>query len=353
MANKRLSKVVDSVIISAQKALADAKLRLERDDSIRSQSNTLLRPTDILEGKVDAGKLWKYMTSRGGVVRPMTMDDLLEFERLATRLSKRYEKGIKLKDVIDLSLTADLTRARNEIKTGIPLVTKGGELRFTTNAGPKSDVTRHYVTVRLLNFEAAVVASATPQKIVKQVINGNCAVSCDCGRWRFWYAYMATKGGYNANPNHREGAYPKERNPNLHGLACKHILRVVTNISQSAILHQFVAKMIEAERNKVQTKLQRVAQAEMRKLAADMAKEGSRTRQIKTSTEKREQRKAQPSYQRQVAARKALADLKRDALKKPAAQKVVNPDGQIALMMTSFGWTREEAMKALAAAKSK
>ncbi|WP_313453358.1 hypothetical protein [Stutzerimonas nitrititolerans] len=343
----------DSLIISAQKALREAAERLQDADATRSQSTTLLRPTDILEGKVDAGKLWKYMTTRGGKIRPLTMDDLLEFERTANKLGKRYQKGIKPRDVIDLSLTADLQRARQEIRDSIPLTVKAGEMRFMTNAGPKSDVKRHYVTVKLLNFEAAVVASVSPQQIVKQVINGNCSVSCDCGRWRFWYAYMATKGGYNANPNHREGAYPKIRNPNLHGLACKHILRVMTSLTQSAAIRAYIVNMITNERDKVQTKLQRVAQSEMKDLAAKMAKEGSRTRQVKTTAEKRAQRQAQPSYQRQQAARRAQAELNKAAKLKPAANRVVREDAQVALMMTSFGWTREQAIAALGAAKGK
>ncbi len=222
-----------------------------------------------------------------------------------------------------------------------------------TNAGPKSDVQRHYVTVRMLNFEAAVVSAAAPQKIIKEVVTGPCAVSCDCGRWRFWYSYMATIGGYNANPNHRESAFPKIRNPNLHGLACKHILRVMTNLTQSASLKQYVMNQIVAERNKVQTKLQRVAKAEMRKLAGQMQGESSRSRQIKTTEEKRTQRQAQPSYARQQAARKAQADLKKAAAERPAAKKVVRENAQVALMMQSFGWTREQATAAIEAAKAK
>lgn len=346
-------KAVDDMIISAQKALAEAAKRFQQADATRSGSDTLLRPDDILEGQVDAGKLWKYMTSRGGAIRPLTMDDLLEFKRTADKLRKRYQKGIKPRDVIDLSLSADLQRARKEINTGIPITTKAGEIRFMTNAGPKSDVERHYVSVKLLNFEAAVVSAAAPSKIIKEVINGPCAVSCDCGRWRFWYSYMATIGGYNANPNHRESAFPKIRNPQLYGLACKHILRVMTNLTQSASLKQYVVNLIDAERNKVQTKLKRVAQAEMRKLAGDMGKEASRTRQIKTTQEKREQRKAQPSYQKQQAQRKANAALKAAAAQRPGAQKVVREDAQIALMMQSFGWTREQAAKAIEAAKTK
>lgn len=343
----------DQLIISAQKAMRDAADRLRNDDNTRSKSDTLLLPTDILEGKVDAGKLWKYMTSRGGKLRPMTMDDLLEFERTAAKLGKRFKGGVKLQDVIDLSLAVDLKRAREQIRESMPLAVKGGEMRFMTNASAQSKDTRHYVTVRLLNFEAAVLSSVAPQQIVKQVISGNCQISCDCGRWRFWYAYMATKGGYNANPQHRESAYPKVRNPNLYGLGCKHILRVVTSITKSAAVRMFIAKQIEQERNAVQTKLKRVAQAEMRDIAAKMKKEGSRTRQVKTTAEKRQQRQNQPSYQRQQAQRKALAEMKKLAEKKPIANKVVNVNAQVALMMHSFGWTKEQALAAINAAKTK
>lgn len=349
MAKSRMQRATDELIISAQKGLAEAAERFKEANAVRSSSETLLRPGDILDGKVDAGRLWKYMTTRGGVIRPLTMEDVLEFERKANQLGKRYEKGIKLQDVIDLSLRADLERARQEIHASVPQTTRGGELRFMTNAGPKSKVRRHYVTVRLLNFEAAVLASATPDKIVKQVVKGNCTVSCDCERWRFWYAYMATKGNYNANQNHRESAYPKIRNTELHGLACKHILRVVQTITRSAATQNYIARLIKSERDKVQTQLQRVTQAEMRKLQKEMEAESSRTRNIKTTKEKREQRQATPSYQKQQAARAAAKKAREDmlALAKEKAKKyepaAVNVEKLIANLMARAGMSREQA----------
>lgn len=349
MAKSRTQQAADDLIISAQKGLAEASARFKQANAVRSSSDTLLNPDDIMTGKVDAGRLWKYMTSRGGVVRPLTMEDVLEFERKANQLGKRYEKGIKLQDVIDLSLRADIDRAAKEIRSGVPQTSKGGVLRFVTNAGPKSKVKRHYVTVQVLNFEAAVVGSAAPEKIVKQVIKGNCAISCDCERWRFWYAYMSTKGGYNANPNHRESAYPKIRNTELHGLACKHIIRVVQSLTASSALHGYIARLIKMERDKVETRLRRVSQEEMRKIQQEMQRESSRTRNIKTTDEKRAQRQAQPSYQKQqqqrAAAKKARAAMLAEAKEraKKAEPATVNASKLIANMMARFKISQAEA----------
>jgi len=335
-------------IISAQKGLAEQRRAFEQDNEARSRSNTLLRPDDILSGEVDAGKLWKYMTSRHGEIRPMTMDDLLEFKRRVDALKTRFKKGIKAKDVVDLSLPADRERAKKEIRTAVPHTIAGGQMRFMTNAGPNSDRQRHYVTVRLLNFEAAVVSAKKPGEIVKEVINGPVAISCDCGRWRYWHAYQATAGGYNADPRHRESAFPKIRNPQLHGLACKHLIRVMVSLTQSTSVRGYIAKLIEGERNKVSTNLQRQTMKQMHELEEAMRKEGSRSRQIKTTQEKREQRQAQPSYQRQLEAQRAM---RAKAASKPAAQARVS-DAKFIQMMMQGGFSQAAAQAALAAAKA-
>lgn len=338
----------NSVLISAQKGLAEQRRAFEQDDEARSRSNTLLRPDDILSGEVDAGKLWKYMTSRHGELRPLTMDDLLEFKRRTDALKARYKKGIKAKDVIDLSLPDDRERAKKQIRTAVPHTVAGGQMRFMTNAGPNSDRQRHYVTVRLLNFEAAVVSAKKSNEIVKEVINGPLAISCDCGRWRYWHAFQATAGGYNANPKHRESAFPKIRNPQLHGLACKHLIRVCVSLAQSASVRNYVMRLIDDERNRVSTRMQRQSMKQMRELEESMRKEGSRTRQIKTSEEKRQQRQAQPSYQRQLEQQRAM---RASAAKKPAAQARVS-DTKFIQMLMQAGFSQAAAQAALTAAKA-
>lgn len=338
----------DPNAVSAQQGLAEQRRQFERDNAVRSQSGTLLNPDDILNGKADAGTLWRYITTRGGKARPLTMDDLLEFTRQRDRLQNKYKGGIKIKDVIDMSLAEDRERARTQIHQAMPHTLRGGELRFMTNAGPDSKKSRHYVTVKLRDFEAYVVSPKPASEIVGPLLKGTVAISCDCERWRFWYAYMATAGNYNADARHRESAFPKIRNPNLHGLACKHILRTVTALAQSAAMRNYVARMIESERNQVSTKQKRISLQQMHALAEQMKGERSRTRQLKTSDEKRKQRQAQPSYQRQLEAQRQ----QRANSAKKAAAKAPVPDAKFIQQLMSMGFSETQAQAALAATKT-
>jgi len=85
----------------------------------------------------------------------------------------------------------------------------------------------------------------------------------------------------------------------------------------------------------------------MKDFANALKKESSRQKAIKTTEEKRAQRQAQPSYQRQVEARKAM---KAAAAKKPIAQQRV-PDAKFLQMLMQAGFSQAAAQAALAAAK--
>ena len=123
------------------------------------------------------------------------------------------------------------------------MASKAGMLKFMTDTGPNSDRDRHYVMVELRNFEAAATSPQPSMVMAKEVLKGPVAVACSCGRWRYWYAYMATAGGYNANPEHKESAFPKIRNPKLRGIACKHILRTMQALKSSPSMAGFVARL--------------------------------------------------------------------------------------------------------------
>jgi hypothetical protein len=289
MNSKQKAALAHNIIQSAQKGLAEARETLRRDDAQRTaDQQKLLHPTEILNGTHDAGDVWRrLMTTRGGHIRPITVDDLKDFERLATQLGKKYQKGITAKGVIDNSLAADRDRAKAQIHTAIPIASKAGSIKFATNTGPDSDRERQYVMVQMVDFEKMVVQPDTPARIAAALTRGHVAVSCTCGRWRFWYAYMATIGGYNANPEHREAAFPKIRNPSLRGLACKHILRVMAVFSQTNTAKAYIARMVEREQTKVKAVLARERQQEMHEFAEQLHREDTRKHHIKTTDEKR------------------------------------------------------------------
>jgi hypothetical protein len=317
-------KPLDSVAVNAQKALADVKARFREADAVRDKAKTLLRPNDILDGKQDANRLAQYLTrNRDGSYRPITIEDVVRFDSQRSQLEKKHQKGITAKEIIDLSAAivphqhaSAVKKAREQIKTAIPIATSGGELKFATNTGPHSKRDRHYVTVKMLNFESAVAAAADPAKIAKKVTEGPVAIGCSCEDFRYTFSYLVTVAGANL-PSHRENAVPKIRNATLTGFGCKHIVKVASVLIQSPSVRNYVARLIEVERNKTQTKLKREAIAVQRELEQEMVKESHRQRTIKTTEEKRAQRAAQPAQQRKAAekAAKAAQAVKKDAVK--------------------------------------
>jgi hypothetical protein len=116
-----------------------------------------------------------------------------------------------------------------------------------TNAGPDSDVSRHHVMVEFTGYPEQVIAGEdTAQRAAWKLRKKGIRFNCDCMRHRYWYRYLASVGNYNAGP--REDGFPKIRNPNLVGVACKHVLRVMSEIDAGNAVQMFLARAIEKGR---------------------------------------------------------------------------------------------------------
>lgn len=271
----------------------------EQAESLKRAQN-LLSPDEVA-GDYDAGRL--LMTTLGGVIRPLSRDDLRTFQASASALGKRYRGGITAKTVIDHSLPIDRERSNRQIRVAVPTNHFGGDVHFVTNAGPDSDKTRHNVHVRFLDYEGAVASPSKASDAAKAVTAGKLRIQCDCDRWRFTFAYVATVGKYNAGrpqPN-----FPKIKNPTLDGVACKHLLRVMQQLS-SAQVRQFVEKMIATGRRAVEPKMQAVAKKDAEEMARQQLAQGHFKRaQVESSSERRERLAAQRAVKAEVERVKA------------------------------------------------
>ncbi len=327
-----------SFIIGSTRGIAEARRNFERDDAIRSDSGTLLKPDDIA-GEYDFSR--RLMTMLGGVPRTLTIDDLKQFSYIAKNAIGKFKKGISAKQIIDLSMSIDRERANKEIKTATPISLKGGQIRFMTNTGPNSDRQRHYVTVNLVNFEPIVASDIKVDKAGRELSKSPLQISCSCGRWRFWLAYLATRGNYNSG--HREDAFPKIRNPGLSGVACKHILRVMTLIHQSPFMKTYMANMVTKARLVVDQKRVDEKVADTRAAAEQLRKESSRQKRVITSDEKKAIRQAAQSRK---SAKEAIDEVEKIKPKRKAGttKKLTNisTDAMIEELM-SRGLTRELA----------
>ncbi|WP_428383742.1 hypothetical protein [Nevskia ramosa] len=234
-------------VVSIQRAASEAIARRKQQIASLAQAPNLLRPDEVA-GDYDAGR--GLLTTFGGNLRPLTRDDLMAFKKNVETIGKKYKGGITAKAIISRSLPIDRERANRQIRQAVPYKAKRGRLEFVTNAGPDSDQTRHFVAVELLSHPAAIGASASPKYLSKQVAEGPIKVSCDCGRWVYWYSFLATVGGYSSGAS--QPIFPKIKNPKLVGIACKHVLRVCQQLTTAPVV-RVVEKMIETDRKAAET----------------------------------------------------------------------------------------------------
>jgi hypothetical protein len=239
--------------------VAEAKALARQDAAARKRAPRILNPDD-LRGNVDdfdaADLLTTTLNTPDGKPRPLTADDLAAFRQNVRMLGKRFKGGINPRQVIDMSTAIDRKRAREEILVAVPgssVATKVGgqvnglEVRFLTSASRKYGATRHFVTVNFTDYPVAIASGAdeakgAAERMRKQAVR----FDCDCGRHRYWYRYVATIGNYHAG--RPENGYPKVRNPNLTGVACKHVLRVMAEIEGNSSVQSFLTRAIEKGR---------------------------------------------------------------------------------------------------------
>jgi len=249
--------------------LDEAKGRARTDSEQRvaagqKQNSVILTKTQVQSEAWDSHRV--LHTTLGGINQPITTEHLKSFRQNISSVGGKLQKGITARQVINMAIPrplanakneSDIDRSRNEINMAVPVtaraVNKGGlvaEIRFITNAGPDSDVTRHHVLIRFNNFGkvATKLMSATKsdtsiiKKAAIEVTKDKLAYDCDCGRHRYWFRYITTIGAFNAGRD--ELGYPKVRNPHLVGVACKHVLRVMANLESSVPTMKFIEKFL-------------------------------------------------------------------------------------------------------------
>lgn len=227
-------------------AKRELKERREFDQHRRDNAKNILRPEQV------QGKDWrsaKVLTTTLGVadgtMRRITKQDLIEFNKNIARLESRVEKGITANEVIRLSMPEDKKRSKEQINFAVPVSMKYGDVRFLTNAGPDSKVTRHSVHIVLADYDHGL-AKGTPLQAAKEIAKGNLLFDCDCDHHTFVFRYITTI--MKANAGRPEHGFPKLRNPQLEGIACKHVLRVMVELNSSIFIWKKLAKAIEADR---------------------------------------------------------------------------------------------------------
>lgn len=287
------------------------KADLERRDRDASR---ILGTDTIRDRDIDAAKL--LTTTLGGQRRAITLDDLRAFSSSANKLGKRFKGGITARGIIDHSLEVDRDRANREIRTAVVVKASAGMLHFVTNAGPDSDVTRHHVHVDFPAFKAYASAPLKPDVLARRMLDGPLRFECDCGRFTFWYRFLATKGGF--VHGRAETGFPRIRNPKLVGVSCKHGLRVMQALLKDANVKAQAAKMIAAaQRN--DTKAQTVTAAEAQAIARKQLAQSHHVKNIAETSAQVADRKAKSPAGKIKALQAATKEAQRKAALKAKA----------------------------------
>lgn len=220
----------------------------EHDLERRRGATTILTPTAV-QGSTSPARV--LFTTLGGVLRPITAQDLAAFRARIAAVGKDLRSGVTAQEAIALSRPIDIERARKEIQYAVPTVLRGGELQFVVDSGPNSKVTRHHARVEFVGWAAAIARPATPlQAATWLATEGSLKFECSCDAFTFWgFRYIATIGGFVLG--RRETGFPKIRSPQLAGCCCKHLIRTLTTLKSDMLVRRRIADGIDAERKRL------------------------------------------------------------------------------------------------------
>ncbi|RIW17904.1 phage tail protein [Vibrio harveyi] len=244
-----------------------------------------------------------------------TKDDLVKFDKARQRHKEKYNSktdGITYAFLVKNSRDIDIKRANNQVDDGTGITSasfygiKGNLALINVKASIGSKHQNHRVKVRLEQWDELI--DETPdndyQKATKLACAGRISIDCDCGRHQYWYRYLATMGKYAVAPPN-EFAFPKIKNPELSGVACKHVLKAATML-QSPAWQRILANQMKAQAKRTgygQTKTYFLNEEEKQQAAKNR----------KTKTDKGAADREFAKYQRsQKAMERALANQRKN-----------------------------------------
>ncbi|CDL83611.1 phage tail protein [Xenorhabdus szentirmaii] len=204
----------------------------------RRQAGRLLTPS-LLKNK-KAEEVMALGKKRDGTL--FTQDDLKTFEKNRQKIRAGFHAqmaGITYPQLIASCTPIDIKRANNTVDDGSGIKTAafiGMEQNtaiIRVTASDQSKDKHHRVKIRFEEWDTALESLSETEKnsarVIRRMCAGRVSFDCDCGRHTYWYRYIATAGNFAVSPP-KEYIYPKIRNPNLTGVACKHVIHAMTRM---------------------------------------------------------------------------------------------------------------------------
>ncbi|MBH05028.1 MAG: phage tail protein [Phycisphaeraceae bacterium] len=245
-----------------------------------------------------------------------TKEDLQRFDKNRQRHKEKYDSrtaGITHAFLVKNSREIDIKRANDQVDDGTGITQanfyaiKGNIAQINVRASIGSKHQNHRVKVRFEQWDELIQSppKGDYQKAVQLACAGRISFDCDCGRHQYWYRYLATMGNYALAPP-KEFAFPKIKNPELSGVACKHVLKATTML-QSLAWQRILATQMKAQAKRVGFG----SDSRTHFLSDDEKKAASKNRKTKVNVD--EAQRAHKKYERsQAAMARELEKRKRD-----------------------------------------
>lgn len=191
----------------------------------------------------------------------------------AIKLYTHYKKhGINIHTALKGSLTTDKMKSKTEIggfflngkkyiKTdefksfnvaNVRLLGRTDVFRFTVSASGLHNRNKYGISENFKETKHFVdIQWAIPEEVedVDAILYlAPIKFQCSCGRFTYWYRYIATKGGFALGS--QENRYPEVRNKNLDGVLCKHLIKVMTYLPKSSFKTLFEREIINVSKGK-------------------------------------------------------------------------------------------------------
>jgi hypothetical protein len=179
------------------------------------------------------------------------LNEIAAARKKARRSHHGATAGIPISAVLKRALDIDKARAK-DVRASTLFKVEGNTLHFRVTASGESEgAPSHYtVRIRLEDWDDVIHSGDGKSYLIpaRMAVAGPISFDCGCGRWLYWFHYLASIGNFDLKPH--EGVFPKVRNKGLTGICCKHILKTISSVQSPVILQQIVRQMEKAAKNK-------------------------------------------------------------------------------------------------------
>lgn len=258
-----------------------------------------------------------------------TLHKMAEATEKAQKTYNSREVGIPITQAIAKSDIEDKRLAKRVASATLYKLTDNIlDFRVTASGDTPNAPSYYKVRVRLDDWKSEVARAKGKDYMTaaQKATMGYVSFDCNCGRYIYWYQYLATIGNFDIAPG--ETVFPKIRNKRLKGICCKHILKALMTV-QSSIIQSRVAKSMQAmavdkdfEKTGVEEHLTAKELKEMEQAGALPGTTLAKYRKFVDAVKAFNQKQAQPQSKAALAKmnKENEAKMKKDAAEKKALE---------------------------------